>query len=98
MQHKEKFEIRCFIMDENIKDLDNSRSSEIESEEFYICTLCDEEERDAFKSDSAYNVRKHIKEDHTYPMEMQKKYKSPIRCAMGIAPSPKPILSAKNEK
>ena len=49
MQHKEKFEIRCFIMDENIKDLDN-RSSEIESEEFYICTLCDEEERDAFKS------------------------------------------------
>ena len=81
----------------NIKNLDNS-SNEIESQELYICTLCDEEEREAFKSDSAYNVRKHIKDDHSFPMEMQKKYKNPIRCAMGMAPSPKPILSAKNEK
>ena len=91
MQHKEKFEIRCFLTtDIGIQTSEeNADESETDSE-IHICTMCDKKESEAFKSRSASAVRKHAMEIHSYSLKMQKKYKSTIRCV--LVPLPKPYL------
>lgn len=77
MQHKEKFEIRCFLK----TDIELQEFEDVADEsELHICTMCDKNQTEAFKSVSASAVRKHAVEIHSYSLKMQKKYKSTIRC------------------
>lgn len=99
MQRKEKFEIRCFLT--TTKDIGSQTSAEEENDELpeteieadseiHICTMCDKNDGEAFKSISASIVRRHAMEIHSYSLRMQKKYKSTIRCV--LIPLNKPYL------
>ena len=79
MQLKEKFEIRCFLKtDIEVQEFEDVSGGG--ENELHICTMCDKNETEAFKSVSASAVRKHAVEIHSYSLKMQKKYKSTIRC------------------
>ena len=87
MQLKEKFEIRCFLKtDIEVQEFEDVSGGG--ENELHICTMCDKNETEAFKSVSASAVRKHAVEIHSYSLKMQKKYKSTIRCIQ--IPSTKP--------
>ena len=80
MQRKEKFEIRCFLKtDIELQEFEDV-GSDADETELHICTMCDKNEDEAFRSVSASAVRKHAVEIHSYSLKMQKKYKSTIRC------------------
>ena len=87
MQRKEKFEIRCFLTTTDIgtqASPEEEENDELPETEIHICTMCDKNESEAFKSISASVVRKHSMEIHSYSLKMQKKYKSTIRCVQNL--------------
>ena len=87
MQQETKFGIRCVLVDnyfneKNNKDDDNFSTNELDmiNDEGHICRMCDK--NNSFLSSSAFDVRRHIMDNHDFPLDMQFKYNCEILCIL----------------